>query len=321
VSPDDLPAKREKGELQDAKATWAGFKQMLEDLDRKGKSPHVIHFVGHGVCESRVGGQIAFADEHYGQSWVNGEDLAGVLRQYDSVKLVFLQACESAMPTPDVHGPYEAMSDVAHSLAEASIPAVVAMQSKVEIATANNFASTFYDSLVHMMPVYQAVQKGRQSISDKVASGIPVLYLLRYSNEVGVLFPATDQPIASIGPVPPIRTASGRIRCAWCGRDSMPGNKCSWAGCRAQLRCPKQECRGFVEVEAGDRWGDDEVYECKKCSAAFKKDGVVEPQQTVTPQAGGFDRQPTEVTTMLSQTSAAVCKPAVPIESPPRGES
>jgi len=264
VSKEDLIGQRGP---QDAKATWDGFKQMLEELERDSRSPHIIHFVGHGECSSRVG-QIAFVAPNYQKKWVTGQELAGVLQPCDSVKLVFLQACESAMPAQDIYSPMQALSDVARCLASVSIPAVVAMQSKVEVFTANVFAETFYKSLVEMMPVYQAVQNGRRQISDIEALGIPVLYLLRHGDEVGVLFSAAE-------PTRPInRTdAPGRIACAWCGRLSRSGTRCSFKECRAQLRCPG--CSQFVQIQSEGLLDKREVYECQ-CGKAFGIDGVME---------------------------------------------
>jgi CHAT domain len=190
------------------------------------------------------------------------------------VKLVFLQACESAMPTQDLYAPYQALSNVARCLASVSIPAVVAMQSKVELVTANTFAKAFYESLVQMMPVYQAVQVGRKTIPDVGAFGIPVCYLLRYSNEVGVLFPASDQPPPAIsGAIGLSPGGAGRIRCVWCGEMSRRASKCS--NCLGQLHCPNSKCPRFVEFQPGDSpLGETEKYVCE-CGAAFIKDGAL----------------------------------------------
>jgi hypothetical protein len=289
VDEKDVPYRKETGTLR-SKATWEGFQQMLVDLARADRSPHIIHFVGHGKSENGQG-WVAFAEDNCHSRWVSDGDLAGALQPYKTLKLVFLQACESALATPDVYAPYQALSTVARCLAGVAIPAVVAMQSKVDVATANNFARTFYDSLVRMMPVYQAVQEGRRSISkEEGALGIPVLYLLRYSNEVGVLFPVIDQPAAPVGSIGTSSTAPGRIRCAWCGEGSTPGRKCS--KCRSFLRCPK--CGSSVQVEAGNRLDKDEWYECKNenCDAAFKWDGTLEGQVAAPLAPDGFGERP-----------------------------
>ena len=278
VSTEELVAKQAKGEASRSEATWDSFTQKLKDLKDNGRSPHVIHFVGHGQC-SKGKGEIAFAQPNLETKWVNGDLLASALSEYDSVKLVFLQACESAMPTQDVYAPYQALSNVARCLASVSIPAVVAMQSKIEIVTANTFAKAFYESLVQMMPVYQAVQMGRKTIPDPGALGIPVCYLLRYSNEVGVLFPASDQPpVASSGAIGLSPGGSGRIRCVWCGEMSRRASKCS--NCLGQLHCPNPQCPRFVEFQPGDSpLGETEKYVCE-CGSAFTKDGSL---QTVRP--------------------------------------
>lgn len=259
----------------DAKATWDNFKATLEDLAKKRRAPHVIHFIGHGMCSGGVG-QIAFVEPNYSHRWITGEELATVLKadNLKSVRLVFLQACESATQTRDPCAPYPALSSVARTLAGATIPAVVAMQSRIVVETANQFAEAFYNSLVQMMPVYQAVQKGRQKLKAG-ALGIPVLYLIRRQNEVGVIFPTPGQHKdvrpprgpASISGEP---AASSRIVCAWCGRLSARGRQCSFE-CAAVLKCPN--CSTWVKARTELKLSDEERYQCTKCLVRFLKTG------------------------------------------------
>jgi hypothetical protein len=57
------------------------------------------------------GGEILFVHENYQAHPVTGTDLAEELRKHRSVRLVFLQACESAEGDPTA--PFEALSSVA----------------------------------------------------------------------------------------------------------------------------------------------------------------------------------------------------------------
>jgi hypothetical protein len=155
-------------------------------------SPHVIHFVGHGECTNK-GGKIAFVDETGEPEWVKDEDLAEWLNDAPSVRLVFLQACESARP-----GPHQAISGLALHLAHQAIPAVVGMQYVVENRMASLFARTFYQSLINYAHVDVAMQEGRRSIrmlarrlATKHEFGLPVLYLSRRG---GLLIPEVHQP-------------------------------------------------------------------------------------------------------------------------------
>jgi hypothetical protein len=98
------------------------------------------------------------------------------------LKLVFLQACESASaPTADQ---YVSFSGVASKLAASGVPAVIGMQYRIKAETSTKFASAFYESLIRSnTAVDLAVEKGRQEIQDvhndleRLAFGLPVLYL------------------------------------------------------------------------------------------------------------------------------------------------
>jgi CHAT domain-containing protein len=234
----------------EAQATYETFKDVIRTMQ-----PHVIHFVGHGEC-GKEGGEIAFVDTGYKAHSIHGSKLAEDLEQHNSVRLVFLQACESAMVDPTA--PYEALSSVAGSLAFHGIPAVVAMQSKVENKTANEFAEAFYKALVQRMPIFQAVQLARAKIQSKDALGIPVLYWIKHENEEGILFPdqhedAEDQ-IQSGSRSQSVSNEAfptiDLIGCPWCtksiSRYDKQGDvkrKCEKCGCL--IRCPN--CDQLIE--------------------------------------------------------------------------
>jgi hypothetical protein len=171
-------------------ATYDRFLKLVET-----EKPHVIHFVGHGQCTDE-GGEIAFVGDDWKADWVRGNDLADDLSDnpgYQSLRLIFLQACESALANP-----HRAVSSVAMRLAQINIPAVVAMQYKIEQQVANLFAQTFYEALAEPVSIDVAVQRGRRQIrrnyrrqradqgSRSFAFGLPVLFL-RDSGETGCL--------------------------------------------------------------------------------------------------------------------------------------
>ena len=59
------------------------------------RSPHVLHYIGHGTCDAqRAEGQLLFKDERGNASPVSAEWLATLLRD-NSVRFVFLNACDS----------------------------------------------------------------------------------------------------------------------------------------------------------------------------------------------------------------------------------
>jgi hypothetical protein len=134
-------------------ASRARFEKLVE-----AEQPHIIHFIGHG---ERGGpeGQPAFVGLDRNAHWVTGKDFAGLASKSKQLGLVFLQACESALPDP--HSP---ISSVASELLGKGIPAVVAMQAKVENEAANMFARKFYEAIGERKPVDVAVMEGRKAI-------------------------------------------------------------------------------------------------------------------------------------------------------------
>ncbi len=121
--------------------------------------PHVIHFIGHGKFEDEQG-WLALEDEkdHEVADWITDDTFASNLTQgeFPRPRLVFLDACEGAYSSS-----YEAFRGTALKLVRSYIPAVVAMQYKVENEVANLFADAFYRSLSQGNPVDEAVQAGR----------------------------------------------------------------------------------------------------------------------------------------------------------------
>jgi hypothetical protein len=163
------------------------------------EDPHILHFVGHGQC-TESGGELAFVGNNFQSDWVRGEDFADRLEKIPSLRLVYLQACESALGNP-----YQAVSSVAMRLAHKNIPAVVAMQYKIKQSVASLFAQAFYEALAKPEPIGNAVQLARSKVIQQLrpsgvaqlAFGLPVLYL-RYMGEPGLL-PSKAEPGADTG--------------------------------------------------------------------------------------------------------------------------
>jgi len=197
-------------------ASFAAFKKKIQTF-----KPHIVHFIGHGQRKPSGGGQLAFVGADGRKDWWDDEDFARAVAAVKGVKLVFLQACESALPDP-----YIGISGVARMVAHRDIPAVVAMQYKVEKEVADMFATTFYQALTQGMPVDLAVKIGRNAISDmqqiqSKAFGLPVLYL---RNHEGMF--ASHPSGAGLDAIP----------CPKCGNKQPPkANFCET--CRTQFRC------------------------------------------------------------------------------------
>jgi hypothetical protein len=266
------------------KATYANFIDTVQDFE-----PHVIHFVGHGRCVND-GGEIAFVAPDYRAQWISDNRLSEGLMDFSATRLVFLQACESALPDP-----YQAISGMAMKLAHRNIPVVVAMQYRVENSVASLFARAFYRALAESHPVDVAVQLGRTAIDTHVsdwtqnrAFGLPVLYL----RDSGALLPSDETRVGAInrqviGSVPSAATRSRDSNlqppsaperavvanrqsdqldgvCPRCHTPYTPSpnkNYCANVKCRLRLVCPFEDCRSTLAL------GEQEM--CGKCGRLF----------------------------------------------------
>lgn len=156
---------------------------------------HVLHFMGHGeVDPAKDAGVLFFAGQNGERLPVTGESLATVLKDVPSLRLVFLNACETGQ-TPD--GPeVDPFASVAAALVLGGVPAVVAMQLPVEDEAAIIFSRTVYRRLAAGDPVDAAVVEGRQAIHafrpDTAEWAIPVLFTRIPDGRIFV--PQTDAP-------------------------------------------------------------------------------------------------------------------------------
>ncbi len=179
--------------------------------------PSIIHFIGHGQ-HTKDGGEIAFVEMNGEPDWVKDQEFAEWCGSDKSLKLVFLQACESALPDP-----YRTISGMAMHLARRNIPAVVAMQYRIENEIAATFALGFYDELVKGKSVDLAVKAGRNAIQDKLskdplshAFGLPVLYLSSFESIIVEETVPDVQPNRSGQVLSP--QSQEKIKCPSCGQ-------------------------------------------------------------------------------------------------------
>jgi hypothetical protein len=100
--------------------------------------PDIFHLITHGQPDSLLlwgrGGEPAL---------VSGSQIQAALRQVDSLKLVFLNACLAGQPDGTL--PF---ASVAHRLLQANLPAVIAMQFEIADQVAIEFAAFLYEALV-----------------------------------------------------------------------------------------------------------------------------------------------------------------------------
>ncbi|MFK7734278.1 MAG: CHAT domain-containing protein, partial [Pseudomonadales bacterium] len=124
---------------------------------------HVVHFMGHGDFDEQNGvGVLLMETENGEQDPVDGKTLGVLLHNAKSVRLVFLNACNTAklnnIPGKD---PY---AGVAAALVLNGVPAVIAMQFPVSDSAAILFADRLYDGLSKGLRLEGAVSEARTAI-------------------------------------------------------------------------------------------------------------------------------------------------------------
>jgi outer membrane protein assembly factor BamD (BamD/ComL family) len=162
---------------------------------------HALHFMGHGGFDRRSGsGVLLLEDEsRYGVP-IDGRTLGVLLRDVPTLRLVFLNACETARVSKQVG--LDPFAGVAAAIVMAGVPAVVAMQFPISDVAAIRFAGRFYPLIALGEPVDYAVAEGRRAIrlaeSDTMEWATPILFMRAPD---GVLFRVTE----TRGPKPPRR--------------------------------------------------------------------------------------------------------------------
>ena len=176
---------------------------------------HVIHFMGHGDFDRKTGQGVLILEKPDGSpDPLGSERLKAIfIDEADSLRLVFLNACRTAVSTEDTE--LDPFAGIATMLIEVGVPAVVAMQFPISDNAAVRFSDTFYRRIVQGMPVDAAVAEGRKALwvdgnpHDEWAT--PVLFM---RSRDGVLFPRavvtveTVEQTRSVPPKSPAPTAS-----------------------------------------------------------------------------------------------------------------
>jgi tetratricopeptide (TPR) repeat protein len=143
---------------------------------------HVLHWIGHGDVDLRTGANVLMFEDRDGASDpVDGNQLANVLHGSD-IRLVLLNACHSAAPTPTQTPSAETTRGIAEVLLTSGIPAVVGMRVSVLDPTARRFSSEFYASLADGSAIDDAALDARRLVlgrapGDAAEIGVPVIYL------------------------------------------------------------------------------------------------------------------------------------------------
>lgn len=188
---------------------------LLRDRLRFGDPVHVLHFMGHGgLAPGLADGEIYFEQDGHEARPVSGRALASLLADVGSLRLVVLNACNTArFSGDDGANPYSAVA--AAIVRRTRMPAVVAMQRPVSDDAAIEFSRAFYRALAAGDAVEAAVSEGRLALFDHGAeSATPVLYL--HATHGRLFAPADEahpgpEPQRAPEPAPPSRPQPLRV--------------------------------------------------------------------------------------------------------------
>ncbi|MGD6741649.1 CHAT domain-containing protein [Streptomyces sp. BH106] len=164
------------------------------------RRPHVLHFVGHGgFDEERDSGYIELTAEDGASLHVSGTDLGTLVREIPQLRLIVLNACESA--TCGAEGVF---TSTAARIIHEGVPAVVAMQFEITDPAALTFASSFYTGIAQGLPVDRSMTLARESVKMTLSGTLewatPVLFL---ASKDPRLFKLPEAPPQDVDPQDP----------------------------------------------------------------------------------------------------------------------
>jgi hypothetical protein len=168
-------------------------------------SYQIIHYIGHGGYDRHdEDGLLVLEDDEGWARRVTGDQLGMMLRDFTSLRLAILNACEGARTSTR-----DQFAGVAASLVQRDIPAVIAMQFEISDHGAIAFAFGFYQALATGRSVDAALAAGRLSIfaahSDDIEWGTPVLFMRVPDGQI------FDVPEAPVVPTRPPRLLTGSV--------------------------------------------------------------------------------------------------------------
>ena len=137
---------------------------------------HVLHYVGHGDFTASGEGVLFLEGADGGHAELDATELANLVGDQTSLRLVVLNSCEGARTT--LTDPF---AGVATTLLQLGVPAVVAMQFEISDEAAILFAEELYTNLIgRQAPIDAAVSEARKAIyieQGTVEWATPVLFM------------------------------------------------------------------------------------------------------------------------------------------------
>ena len=198
-----LDTERELRRIEDALGSVANVKKSIllnatpETLRARllEETFHILHFIGHGTFDAASGkGALLFEDGAGQERRVTGPVMADLVRDFTSLRLVFLNACRTAELSEAV----DPFAGLAAALVMAGVPAVLGMQIPISDAAAIAFSAAFYQRLAAGDPIDTATVEGRMAVhladpgSQEWAT--PVLFLRTQDGHLFDPAPTPEQP-------------------------------------------------------------------------------------------------------------------------------
>jgi tetratricopeptide (TPR) repeat protein len=218
--------------------TFARMDQALREARAEGRPYHVVHFDGHGTYDDldardagqpprRMRGYLLFENAAFSgnQELIDGEVLGGVLAA-SGVPLLILNACRSAhveaSAEPAKTGPADskdrAFGSLAQEVAEAGIPAVVAMRYNVYVDTAARFVADLYAALSRGATPGEAVTRGRSWLAESPQREVGYEPRPLQDWSVPVVYEASPLAPFPVGAAVPKAGARDSLASGWPGR-------------------------------------------------------------------------------------------------------
>ncbi|WP_320772878.1 CHAT domain-containing protein [Streptomyces sp. CRN 30] len=164
---------------------------------------HVLHLVAHGAFDEVAKEGVIYLPGEDGTTYgLRASLLARVVSLHPSLRLVSLNACESAMASTT-----DLFSSSASTLVRRGVPAVLAMQFEITDDAAIEFTSSFYEGLASGRPIDVAVRNARLELSlarpYSLEWGTPVLHLRQSDGRIFDVLPKRPPRRPGTRPEPP----------------------------------------------------------------------------------------------------------------------
>ncbi len=161
-----------------------------------------VHFIGHGYFDRDTQlGYLLFEDEVGRSQQVDSRSLQEIFCRR-GIRLVFLNACETAES-----GPVDFNSGLAQSLIAGGLPSVVANQYSVMDVSATSFAQHFYWSLARGNTIGDAARESRIAVNYSIPGpnidwAVPVVYARNPGDCLVNVDPTPTSAAPAIAPAP-----------------------------------------------------------------------------------------------------------------------